>query len=147
MAAARPEQTRPEDRRTLFRAGVIVGCTALIIGVAGVFYFGEKDRRTRALVAQDVCFVRIQGPKTPVALVVTARWETEDGIAREEAGIVGDDPWTWLFEDAPPGRPLTLIVYRQHPDRRVEVSRQPAILTRGAYFEAILPSEGEGEGE
>ncbi len=129
---------RPEDSRTIFRASVIVGCTALIIGVAGVFYFGEKDRRLRAYEAKDVSFIRIQGPKTPVDLVVTVRWETEDGVAREEAGVVGDDPWTWIFEEAPAGRPVTLIVSRQQPVGRVPLARQPAILTRGAYFEAIV---------
>lgn len=135
--------SRPEDSRTIFRASVILGCTALVIGVAGILYFGEKDRRLRAYEARDVSFVRIAGPKTPVDLVVTIRWETDEGIAREEAGVVGDNPWTWVFSEAPPGRRATLVVYRQRAGGRVELGRQPAILTRGAYFEAIVAAEEE----
>jgi hypothetical protein len=122
----------------LFRVSVIIGCTALLIGVAGIFYFAERDRRTRPPLPHAVCFVQLQGLDDPRCLDVVARWQDEEGIAHEEGGEVTPDPWAWMFLAAPEAVPLTLIVYRQDEGGRREVARQPAILTRGGFFEALL---------
>lgn len=128
----------PAEARTLFRASVVVGCTAMVLGVAGIFHFGERDRRLQARQPTDLARVLLQGLVSPEGVDVVARWEGADGVAHEEGGHVGDDPWTWFFEQAPEGVALTLLVYRQETGMRREVWRQPALLTRGGLFEAYV---------
>jgi hypothetical protein len=129
---------KPSWTHVCFRASVVLACTALLIGMAGVLHFNARDQRLQARHPADLSLVQVRGLRDPAHVDVVARWQDRDGVAHEEGGEVADDPWTWVFERAPEGIPLTLIVYRQGAAGRSEIARQLVILTRGATFEAYV---------
>jgi hypothetical protein len=121
----------------VFRASVVIGCVALLLGVAGVYHFGRKDREARVARPADVAVVLLSGAGDAAGVEVVARWHSPGGRVREERGIPGREPASWRFRAAPEGVPLELLVYGRGS---VLLSRQPAILTHGGAFEMTLPA-------
>ena len=124
----------------VFRAAILIGCVALLLGVAGVFHFGTTDREGDVRDPDREAMVLLRGVEAGPGLQVEARWENAEGGALVEVGRPGDEALTWRFLRAPGGEPLILTVWRATGSRRERLHEQPAILTRGAGFEVVVPA-------
>ncbi|MDJ0523669.1 MAG: hypothetical protein QNJ90_16485 [Planctomycetota bacterium] len=122
----------------LFRTATLIGCFALLLGVAGVFYFGGRDHSWRATLPRDASTVLLRGIEDQTDLAVEVTWPDADGRTAREAGSRGSGPGFWTFRDAPEAVPLRLTVYREGGEGRVMIHQQHAIFTRGGGFEVLL---------
>lgn len=140
----------------IYRGTVLLACLACLLGVSGIFYFHHLD--TRYLPPADTASVWLHGLDGTQDLQVVAEWTqpAEEGTGasgaggptllpdadRErisEVGLPGEEAGIYLFQRAPEGVPLELIVYRNEKDRRVELHRQLAILTYGQSIYTAIP--------
>jgi hypothetical protein len=130
-----PDQHLP----LFFRAATMVGCAALLLGVAGIFYFGVRDRTAREIFPTDATTVLLRGLAPTDDVVLQAYWSPAEGEDGSEMGQPGEESGHWYFHRAPAGVALTLTVYRR-PDggARERVHQQHAIFTRGAAFEVYV---------
>ncbi len=123
--------------RILFRAVILIGCAALLLGVTGIFYFGVPGRETPPDPANDSAVVLL-GLENPARVHVQATWTADDGSGTSELGRRGLDPMTWHFTNAPEGVALTIEVYRFEGGKRSVLRQQRAVLTRGAGFQVSV---------
>ncbi|MDA1194521.1 MAG: hypothetical protein O2894_04995 [Planctomycetota bacterium] len=123
----------------LLRYAVILGGLALLVGVAGIFYFQVADRTRAANLPLDACMVSVRGLETLEGVQLRARWQDLDGEVHEETGKPTADGGTWRFERTPEGVPLTVEVLVHGKGERVLRHAQPAVLTRGGLFDVWLP--------
>ena len=124
----------------LFRAATLIGCVALLLGVAGVFYFGGREATERRVLPDDAATVLLRGIEADANLRVEVRWVT-GGVEASETGARGREAGLWHFREAPEGVPLTLRVYRIEAEGRRPVHEQYAIFTRGAGFEVYVRAD------
>ncbi len=117
----------------VFHGATLIGCVALLLGVAGIFYFGGRERTLRDTLPADACTVIVRGLDSQDGVGVEATWKYGDGSTGSEFGRPGAERGTWYFREAPEGQPLTLRVFRGEA-RRV-LHEQHAIFTRGAGFQ------------
>ena len=123
---------------TLFRTATLIGCFALLLGVAGLFYFGDRDTSWRQTVPRDAATVLLRGIDDQTDLRVEVTWPDTDGSTLRESGSRGSGPGFWIFREAPEAVPLQLSVFREGNAGRVLIHRQHAIFTRGGGFEVLL---------
>jgi len=120
------------------RAATMIGCAALLLGVAGIFYFGVRDRAAREIFPTDAATVMVRGIDPMDGLVVEAYWSPAEGDEGREVGEPGEETGHWYFRKAPEGVVLTLTVYRRPVGGgQTRLYQQHAILTRGAVFEVF----------
>ena len=129
---------------TLYKGSILLASLAFLVGVAGIFYFHHQEHRHRP--RADAASVLVHGVESDPAIQVVALWEsTVEGSAtpglRSETGRLGDEPGVYLFQRAPEGVPIELVVYRHGEVGRTELHRQPAILTYGQNIYTAVPRE------
>ena len=117
-----------------FRTAVILGCIALLVGVAGIFVFQRADERERLTHPSEVCTVVVQGLEAGREVQVIASWLDEESEERRETGKPAGEPGYWFFYRAPAAEPVTLEVIEQAGDTRRVLYAGPARLTRGGLF-------------
>jgi hypothetical protein len=141
----------------VYRGAILLGCLAFLLGVSGIFYFQHLD--ARGAIDEDTASVLIHGVEGELYIQVVAEWEATGGALapridpiagetetsappamRSETGRLGDEAGVYLFQRAPEGVPLELIVYRYEEGGRVELHRQLAILTYGQSIYTAIPS-------
>ena len=128
-------QAPNEPPPLFFRAATMIGCAALLLGVAGIFYFGVRDRAAREVFPTDATTVLLRSLAPTDDVVVEAYWSPAEGEDGSEMGEPGEESGHWYFRRAPEGIALTLTVYRRpHGGARERVHQQHAIFTRGAAF-------------
>lgn len=118
---------------------MILGCVALLVGVAGVFYFQIADQAERARHPEDMTGVLVRGLDSLEGIQLRVSWSDLEGVAREETGKPGTEAGYWYFHRAPPAVPVTLEVLRHAEGSQDVVHTMPALLTRGGIFEVWLP--------
>lgn len=123
----------------LFRTSVAIGCFALLLGVAGIFYFDHKDREARARRSPDEALVLVSGSLASTVLEIQVAWRSRDG-EEAETGRPGPEAASWRFTEAPEGVPVELRLYGGEEGARRLIARHPVVLTRGAVFELVLRS-------
>lgn len=125
----------------LFRAATLLGCVALLLGVAGVFYFGGRAPSWRETLPVDAATVLVRGIPDEEGsaddgnIRVEAIWRDADESQHSEAGVRGVESGFWHFRKVPDGLPLRLRIYRGDDTLLHE---QHAILSRGAGFEVVV---------
>lgn len=127
------------SRSLVFRGAVIVGAVALLVGVAGIFYFRARDGDRRSARPRDACTVMVRGLSSLEGVEVDVTWLDASGAPATDVGRPGHEPGTWAFLGAPEGAPVTLRVRRRAEGTAEILHQQPAVLTRGALFEVWLP--------
>lgn len=127
-----------QPSKTLFRAATLLGCLALLLGVAGIFYFGVREETAREVLPEDAATVLLQGIGALEDIEVDVLWLTPSGRPRQETGRPGKELGLWYFSAAPAGRPVKLLVYRRGERGRRLLHEQRALLTRGAGFEVFV---------
>jgi hypothetical protein len=119
----------------LFRAATLLGCVALLLGVAGIFYFGNRAPSWRETLPVDAATVLVRGIGDGDDVRVEAIWHDADASRHSEAGVRGEESGFWHFRNVPDGLPLRLRIYR---GEEVLLHEQHAILSRGAGFEVVV---------
>lgn len=119
----------------LFRAATMLGCVALLVGVAGVFYFGSRTPTWRETLPVDAATVVVRGVGDGEGLRVEALWRDSDDAEHAEVGAPGSEPGFWYFREVPDGLPLKIRISR---DDATVLHEQHAILSRGTGFEVLL---------
>jgi len=131
----------PAPLPLFFRSTVLVGCAALLLGVAGIFYFHGRDETRRSHHPSDATIVAVQGLLSVEGIRLRATWLDLAGTEQAETGKPGFEAGVWLFRRAPEGIALTLEVLQYADGTRRLLHSQPAVLTRGALLEVWLPGE------
>ena len=125
----------------LFRAATLLGCVALLLGVAGVFYFGSRAPSWRETLPVDAATVLVRGISDEGDgaderdIRVEAVWRDADESQHSETGVRGVESGFWHFRKVPDGLPLRLRIYAGDDTLLHE---QHAILSRGAGFEVVV---------
>lgn len=122
-----------------FRAAVILGCLALLTGVAGIFIFERADEGSRAGLPADALGVEVRGLPTTQGIVLRASWLDESDVEDNEAGKPAGREGHYVFYRAPVGTPITLEVLRVEGSTYRVLHAQPALLTRGGLLEVWMP--------
>ncbi len=131
----------PPPPPPFFRIAVILGSVALLLGVAGIFYFQRADERRHGESPRDAALVFVQGLDSIEGIRLRASWQDLDGASHEETGKPTGEAGNWYFDSAPDGVPLTLEVIRHADGRKELLHAMPAVLTRGGLFEFWMPGE------
>ena len=122
-----------------FRAAVIVGCLALLVGVAGIFVFERADEGARAGLPADALGVVVRGLPDGEGHVLQASWTDDEGAEQREVGKPAGRDAHFVFYRAPSDAPITLEVLRQRAGAAHVLHAQPALLTPGGLFEVWMP--------
>jgi hypothetical protein len=122
-----------------FRSVVIISCVALLVGVAGIFYFHGRDEAEKSTHPLDAATVSVRGLESVAGIQLRAIWRDHDGIEETETGKPSSEAGLWDFHRTPEGIPLTLEVLRHGEGAKQTLHSQLAILTRGAHFDVWLP--------
>jgi len=118
----------------LFQAAVAIGCVALLLGAAGVVYYGKINPAPAPQLAVGEATVLIEGLPDLEGLRVEAEWVGPRGGTFTESGRSAETPGAWLFRIAPAATPLRLRVYRRTPTGLLALHDQPGVFARGAHF-------------
>ena len=122
-----------------FRTAVILGCIALLIGVAGIFVFQRADETDEQTNPEGVCTVAVHGLDSSAGIRLRASWLDLDGKEHEESGKPTSEALHWVFHRAPSDAPVTLEVLQHAGGTRRVLHATPALLTRGGVFEVWIP--------
>jgi hypothetical protein len=122
----------------LFRSIVIVSVVALVLGVAGIFYFEGVHRTPSDGLPHDACIVMVNGLPSLAGIEVRATWLDTQGKGQEETGSGMAEAGYWTLRRVPEGSPIQLHIVEHAAGQTRTVHRQPAVLTRGGVFEIRL---------
>lgn len=118
---------------------MILGCIALLVGVAGIFVLQRADETDELTHPDGVCTVAVRGLTSPGGIRLRASWLDLDGKEHEETGKPTSEPLHWFFQRVPAGVPITLEVLEHDGGTRRVLRAMPALLTRGGLFEVWIP--------
>ncbi|MDF1699798.1 MAG: hypothetical protein P1V36_01370 [Planctomycetota bacterium] len=124
-----------------FRTAVILGCIAMLVGVAGIFYFQRADESRRDTPATDACVVLVHGLPSVEGIRLRVRWKDLRGGDQEETGKPEGEAGRWIFQRAPPGVPVTLEVLEHAGGTKRTLHAMPAVLSREGLFQAWMPGD------
>jgi len=126
--------------QALFQVAVAIGCVALLIGGAGVVYYGHIDPAPPPPLPVGDAALILEGVADPGSLLVEAAWDAPRGGTFTETGRPTGRAGSWRFRLAPAARPLRLRIYRRTPHGLLILHEQPGVFARGAGFVIQMPA-------
>lgn len=124
-----------------FRTAVILGCIAMLVGVAGIFYFQRADESREDTHPSDACVVLVHGLASVEGIRLRVRWKDLRGGDQEETGKPSAEAGRWTFRRAPPGVPVTLEVLEHIDGTKQTLHAMPAVLSREGLFQLWMPGD------
>ena len=124
-----------------FRWAVILGCIAMLVGVAGIFVFQRADEDQRTARPEDAAGIVVRGLETTQGIRVRVTWLDLEGKELEETAKPAGTAGQWLVRRTPSGVPVTIEVIEHANGTQRVLHAMPALLTRGCLFEVWLPKE------